>query len=472
MDKELEFIEGKNFNKKELIDRLILIGANLDNKDYNKKYYSEMYDTLMESKKNRDKIKSLLETDKKSTNLNKKRKRDETSNNVRFNEDNKFDNYNNDNKEYENFQNNNLNLKNFMEKIDTNLDEYKNKLKTHLESSSIKQENKNDEFNLNEDSYIVNSSDDTENYIIKNIEKPINKTQKLILNKNQINSELNKELKTITGSTKNIKEVIKRLNSKKSLINLSENNKSETNTPNISSKNLIKINTSNHTQLSILNNKKLTNSIIEKSLSLRNPIIVDVRNVETTEFKQDEEQIINNENIKSIFNLKHYKYSLVSLSLVALTGAGIYFLLENFCQNRDLTCLERFNDFINTKPEITLKPVLIILAILIVVYLIKKYLDNKKYEEITLKDYSFIKDLLKSNYDSEESPLGLFEVTLIKDLAKKNKMSEVEYKNNIFTKLVKLRVKKNEIIENVLIIQEQKQNVWNLKENSLTNENS
>lgn len=507
-DRDEELMVGKSFDKRELIDRLLIMGASLDDNDHNDIFYEELYDSLISKPDNRQKIRNWLEHNRNDKRLNRKRRRDERKDDIQYsNEERKTNNLDhkeiNDNKDrkFQDFQERNLNLKTFMNKIDDNLNQYKTKFKNQVESikssaAKINSNNLNSHQNNNLVSYenefddlpLINSSDDSDenNSNINNNfrqeikseqlnRKPIVVIKKVNLNKgiNEVMSNNLNEVCNLTGSTRNVQEVIKKLNSKKSLIDLSKKPLSSSNTPHISSKNLVKINTNNNTQLSVIRShnstkKMLTNSILKHTGSIRNHVVVDIRPVVTSQFESEklnleskDTKIDNSEN----FKLKDYKTSIISLGLIAALSAGSYYLIENYCLNRDFTCLDRFNDLLNSKPEITFKAIGIIIIIIVVVYIIKKLSDRKRTNEIAERDYQLVKEILKNNYESEDYPLGLFELNLIKDLALSNKIAEEEYKRNIWSKIKKLRVKRKEIDENEILIQGQAQKVWNLTAN-------
>ena len=212
-----QLLDGKYLSKNELIDRLVKMNIELDNRVEGKAYFVELYNKLIQKYDRRMMIKSILDADfmeKIQKNLSKKRDRDSSvcseiisiKGNFKDEQGNFIDlllektallqkqekekQFDEDSEVARNNQNlltsKNLDLGNFMEKIHADLNEYKNRIR-NFESDRKKSQSDKEQPRIN--------YNDNFNY-------PLGDSRNLSKRPSQRNSMTN--LRSVDGSLKNV----------------------------------------------------------------------------------------------------------------------------------------------------------------------------------------------------------------------------------------------------------------------------
>jgi len=282
---------------------------------------------------------------------------------------------------------------------------------------------------------------------------------------NQETGSKNESKKSLPGSTKNIKEIINK-------IDISTKIPSSTNLSEIKNpvNNYNRSSSSSNLKQEILNqsSRPVRRSSI---LSSNKSVLVILKEPNVSDFVQAE-PIVNNSFLKNIKNLpvinsllKAYTYKDYGvIALYIIIGCGLILVTYSLYQNGHLENIwKNIIDFYNSLDDKTRYVIigLIILLLSLIVY--KKNSDRGFFHRISQEDYIKLVSLISDNHSYEPEPIGILETKFVSDLSKSHHMSEGKYRKNVLPLIEKIIKDQNKIEEKEILIQEQGVKVWDFK---------
>jgi hypothetical protein len=287
-----------------------------------------------------------------------------------------------------------------------------------------------------------NSSDDSEDGRFHHPTQVKKSTKNFLLLKGDVNAY--KRAGSIAGSTKNVKEVLKTIDVVSNPPMASPRYSTMDAPQSIPKRQQSIMNVSRDRP--ILSNRDLPNTGRTAALSTKN-VTVSVRTMQPFEFQSQNDKIMKN------FHIYKAYAKTAGIVFVLIAGALLVLYVKEH-STRLIKSISSENSSI----------IVVAIVVISVLYLIaRKVQQLRKNSQIAFEDFQMIKNVLVKNYETEESPLGLFQSNFIKDAAERRKMKESSYIKKIVPEIMKLVLKDRIIEEGEVIIQNMGQKVWRLK---------
>ena len=324
------------------------------------------------------------------------------------------------------FQRRNLDINQFNQKIEENLNYYKEKSK-ELFNTNNKEENF---FNKGGNNY--NFSPNYQQSI--NNEKVNNN-----LNYDQINTNKFPKFQNSQNNSSNSKTNISINKTKPNLINPFSNQ-----VENYS--NQLRQNISSQSNKNLSQNQHISSQSKQIIVEIKEPVVSDFN---IPEIKRNE-FIPFNKQYKKI--IKNFGFIIIISGIIVYI---VYILSNNKQKEEILNALKLIS------PNIVLSLFITIFVVFVIIYFIMKKNEEDFYNEIADNDYILLEEMLKGR---NSDFIGIFQNQFIKEASQRRNLPESKYKKYVLPILKKLIKRKNKINEAEVNISEQTQDIWRLKE--------
>ena len=321
------------------------------------------------------------------------------------------------------FQKRNLDINQFNQKIEENLNYYKQKSK-EIFNTNKKEEN------------FLNKGGNNNNYNINYPQSINNRKENINLGYNEINSYKFPNFQNNSSNSQNNKPINK---PKSNLINPFTNQ-----IENYS--NQISQNISSQSKKNLSQNQQISSYLKQITIEIKEPIVsnFDIPEINRIEFIS--------------FNQK-YKILIKKFGFIIITSGiivGIIYKLSNNQQKEEI-----LNALKLISPNMILSLLITIFVIFVIIYYIMKKNEEDFYNDIAENDYIILEEMLKGRNNDF---IGIFQNQFISEQCQRRNLPESKYKKYVLPILKNLIKRKNKIIDAEVNISEQTQDIWRLKE--------
>jgi hypothetical protein len=279
---------------------------------------------------------------------------------------------------------------------------------------------------------------------------------------NQVTASKTENIKSLPGSTKNIKEVINR-------IDISTKISSSTNLSEV------KYPTNNYNRSISASNLK--QEILNQSsrpvrrnseLSSNKAVLVILKQPNVSDFVELEPSV-NNSFVKNFKNmpvvnslLKAYTYrDYAVIALYFIIGIGLILVTYSLYQNGQIENIwKNLLDFYNSLDIKVQYFVLGLIFSFLSLLVYKKFSDKSYFKRIAQEDYMKLDSLISDNHSYEPEPIGILENKFVSDLSKSHNMTEGKYRKNVLPLIESIIKEEKKIESKEILIQEQGVKVW------------
>ena len=324
------------------------------------------------------------------------------------------------------FQKRNLDINQFNQKIEENLNYYKQKSKQIF--------NKNQK-----DNNFFNNGGNNNNFSPNYTQSINNEKSSNNLNYNEINTNKFPKLQNSQNNSSNNKNNQSINKPKSNLIN-PISNQIENNL------NHMNQNISSRSNLSLSQNQHMSSHSKQIIVEIKEPVVSDfnIQEIKKIDF------ISFNKGFKKI--TKNFGF------IIIISGIIVYivYILSNKKQKEEILQALKL-----ISPNIILSLSITIFVIFVIIYFIMKKNEEDFYNDIAENDYTLLEELLKGRNDDF---IGIFQNQFISEQCQRRNLPESKYKKYVLPILKNLIKRKNKIIDAQIIISEQTQDIWRLKE--------